>query len=182
MDMGEDKDEFDPLKRTGSTSKSSSLTRSASLDNLKATPTATPTSPPGVPDSIMGQLSGLDLSLPHSQERQTQGGIQTDTSELLQPLQLGPSLVPMATASSSGPSLSGSAPQPMAAMMGGNVVYMPAMMPYAVQPRPGLGQQVSGAHDCHVTVYYLIGLFVYVCIGCASVCSCPSHDVHESGE
>lgn len=156
MDMGEDKDEFDPLKRTGSTSKSSSLTRSASLDNLKATPTATPTSPPGVPDSIMSQLSGLDLSISHSQERQTQSGLQTDTSELLQPLQLGPSLVPMATISSSGPPLSSSAPQPMVAMTGGNVVYMPAMMPYAMQPRPGLGQQVSRAHDSHVTVHYML--------------------------
>lgn len=162
MDLGDDKEDFDPLIRTGSVgSRSNSLTRSSSLGNLKTTPI----SPPSTSDSIMNQLSGLDLSLstPLAQTDTgiAQNGLRTDPSG---PFPLQSSLAPLTasytpTSSTSNTTLfsgpSATSQSPMVVMMGGAPVnyvnaqmathmgYMPTTSPYALQAAPGLAQQVS---------------------------------------
>lgn len=169
MDLGDDKEDFDPLIRTGSVgSRSNSLTRSSSLGNLKATPI----SPPSTSDSIINQLSGLDLSLatplPQTDTGIAQNGLRTDPPGVLQPFPLQSSLVPLTssytpTSSSStsttllsGPSATSQSP--MGVMMGGAPInyvnaqmahmgYMATASPYAMQVAPGLAQQVSKARQ-----------------------------------
>lgn len=166
MDLGNDKDDFDPLIRTGSVgSRSNSLTRSSSLGNLKTTPI----SPPSTSDSIMNQLSGLDLSLstPPAQTDTgiAQNGLRTDPSGVLQPFLFQSSLVPLTSSYTptssasttttlfSGPTATSQSPMGVMiggapvtyvnAQMGPHVGYMPTNSPYAMQPVPGLAQQVS---------------------------------------
>ena len=172
MDLGRDKDDFDPLVRTGSVG-SKTLTRSSSLGNLKTTPNAPPPTS-STSDTIMSQLSGLDLELSVSHSSQTgstvQNGLGTNTSGMLQPLTLDPSsLVPLSsvcvpTSSTSGPTPLISVSQPMGVMIGGapvnyggaqmtsHLAFVPGSVPYRMQPVQGVGHQVSNLSETLVNV------------------------------
>ena len=86
VDFGEDEEEFDPLKRT------SSFTRSGSLSKqLQATP---PPLPRHSSDDFMRQLASLDLNSQEGQQKVVELQKQASLSDVLMPIQSG-SIMPV---------------------------------------------------------------------------------------
>ena len=179
MDLGEEQNEdFDPLTRTESVgSKSNSLAQSLSLGNTNSD------SPSTGDGAVMDQLSGLDLTI-RSQTHTMAPGMQNGTGFLHQPLTLDHSLLPMSSVSSttSGPSPSpasivsgvamNSSSRPAGVVMGGasqipsQVTYVPAPVPYGMQPVQRMGQKVSNLTEicvCSITHSMSPSLHCRVC-------------------
>ena len=97
MDCGEDDEEFDPLKRTSSFTRSSSFARSGSLSGQRGALVPVATQPQSQPSGdVMNQLAGISLSsgggpvpvLPPDSVQQQQPVLQSQLSmsELLNPM------------------------------------------------------------------------------------------------
>ena len=156
MDCGEDDEEFDPLKRTSSFTRSGSFARSGSLSGQRGAvvPVATQQQPQLTGD-VMSQLSGINLgsgsnSTTDTSSMQQQPVLQSQLSlsELLQPMQTVPNGSSPATSANTSQLVQGGmamVSMPMTTGMGTGVqpVAYPHSTPYMVPGGMMVNQQVS---------------------------------------
>ena len=158
MDCGEDDEEFDPLKRTSSFTRSGSFARSGSLSGQRGAVVPVPVQPqPQLSGDVMNQLAGITLTSggdsvpvlasdsPSSARQQPMLQSQLSMSELLQPMHNGGS--PAASTSTSQLVQGGVAmvAMPMTTGAGAGVqpVAYPHPTPYMVPGGMMVNQQVS---------------------------------------